>query len=101
MDEKAKIDVVDLINNVLMEHERSLDYLIERLETIVQVINEILSENGELSIADELDKNQELSNRVHELERQIQEYRAREIAVIDALSSLYPMEQAVEISAAA
>jgi CheY-like chemotaxis protein len=33
-----KIDVLDLVINVLNEHERKLDILIERLETIVEVL---------------------------------------------------------------
>ena len=101
MSDRAKLDVVDLMINVLREHERSLDLLIERLETVVQGMQEILDDKSDLSPTYEMEKTKELSEKVQELERQIREYSGREIAMIDALSSLYPMEQVAEISASA
>jgi len=99
MGEKAKLDVIDLVIKVLREHEHSLDQLIERLETLVQSMHEILSENGDLGAIAGVDENEALANRIRELERQIQAYRGSEIAMIDALSSLYSIEQTTEVSA--
>jgi len=39
---KSKLDALDLIINVLIEHEKRLDDIIERLEKNTEVIEEII-----------------------------------------------------------
>ncbi len=39
--EKSKIDVLDLVINVLKEHEKRLDELLERLETLIEAFFQI------------------------------------------------------------
>jgi len=36
---KTKTDVLDLIINFLMEHEKQLDKMMERLESLIQILN--------------------------------------------------------------
>ena len=33
-----KIDVLDFVINVLQEHEKDLDYLVERLEAVAEIM---------------------------------------------------------------
>jgi hypothetical protein len=39
--EKSKLDILDLEINVLKEHEKNLDKLLERLETLIEAIFQI------------------------------------------------------------
>jgi hypothetical protein len=39
--EKNKLDVLDLVINVLKEHEKSLDKLLERLDTLIEAFSQI------------------------------------------------------------
>ncbi len=39
--EKSKLDVLDLVINVLKEHENSLDKLLERLDTLIEAFSQI------------------------------------------------------------
>jgi hypothetical protein len=39
---KSKLDALDLIINVLLEHEKRLDDLIQRLEKNTEIIEEII-----------------------------------------------------------
>jgi hypothetical protein len=39
---KSKLDALDLIINVLIEHEKRLDDLIQRLEKNTEIIEEII-----------------------------------------------------------
>ena len=38
MDLTGKIDALDLVINVLQEHEKKLDYLVERLEVAAEIM---------------------------------------------------------------
>ena len=42
MSSKSKIDTLDFIINVLVEHEKKLDLLIERLERNTEMIEKII-----------------------------------------------------------
>ena len=39
--EKNKLDVLDLVINVLKEHEKRLDMLLERLDTLIKAFSQI------------------------------------------------------------
>ena len=39
--EKSKLDVLDLVIDVLKEHEKSLDKLLERLDTLIEALSQI------------------------------------------------------------
>ncbi len=39
--EKSKLDVLDLVINVLKEHEMSLDKLLERFDTLIEAFSKI------------------------------------------------------------
>ena len=38
MDLTGKIDALDLVINVLQEHEKKLDYIVERLEVAAEIM---------------------------------------------------------------
>ena len=42
MNSKSKIDTLDFIINILVEHEKKLDLLIERLERNTDLIQDII-----------------------------------------------------------
>jgi len=44
MSSKNKIDTMDFIINILIEHEKKLDLLIQRLESTTDLIQEIIKE---------------------------------------------------------
>ena len=54
--ENSKLDVLDLVISVLKDHEKSLDRLLERLDTLIESFSqiqtrlEILCENIEKSL---------------------------------------------------
>jgi ABC-type transporter Mla subunit MlaD len=39
--EKSKLDVLDLVINILKEHEKNLDRLLERLDTLIEAFAQI------------------------------------------------------------
>jgi len=39
--EKSKLDVLDLVINILKEHEKNLDRLLERLEMLIETFSQI------------------------------------------------------------
>ncbi len=39
--EKSKLDVLDLVINVLKEHEKSLNKLLERFDTLIEAFSKI------------------------------------------------------------
>ena len=40
--EKNRLDTFDLIINILREHEKSLDNLVDRLDTLMEILTTIL-----------------------------------------------------------
>jgi hypothetical protein len=42
MDVENKLDAIDLIINILIEHEKKLDSIVERLETYTKSIEQII-----------------------------------------------------------
>jgi len=39
--DKSKLDVLDLVINILKEHEKNLDRLLERLEMLIEAFSQI------------------------------------------------------------
>jgi len=41
--EKGQLEAIDLIINVLREHEKNLDNLLDRLDTLIETISTIMA----------------------------------------------------------
>ncbi len=51
MSVKDKMDVLDLIINILMEHEKRLDNIVERLESNIQSIEYLIKKEKIYSVS--------------------------------------------------
>lgn len=96
MGESPKFDAFDLIIKVLKEHEKSLNNLVERLGSIIENMQDLVEKLGE---GEQVRLDEDLAEKVKELEAEIAKYRAREINCIDALEKLYPLEHLEEVIA--
>ena len=70
-----KIDVVDLIINVLKEHENSLDNLVERLEILNKDLEQSMNESSFYVSRESAFSSEALNRKIAELEKQIEKYR--------------------------
>jgi len=96
MVEYPKFDAFDLVIKVLKEHEKSLNNLVERLGSIIDNMQHLVEKIGE---EEQGRVDEKLAKKVKELEKEIAQYRAREIKCIDALERLYPLEPLEEVIA--
>lgn len=71
---KDRIDIVDLIINVLKEHENSLDNLVERLEVLNKDLEESMNESS-FYAGSKSDSSEALNRKIVELEKRIEKYR--------------------------
>lgn len=70
---REKIDVIDLIINVLSEHEGTLDRLIERLDTLIRYFEQYIFED-KINLLKKIDTStgiEILTDRIQLLEQQI------------------------------
>jgi len=44
--EKGQLEAIDLIINVLREHEKNLDNLLDRLDTLIEVLSTTMARQG-------------------------------------------------------
>jgi DNA-binding transcriptional MerR regulator len=69
-----KIDVIDLIINVLKEHENSLDNLVERLEVLNKDLEQSMNESS-FYARSKNNSSEALNRKIVELEKRIEKYR--------------------------
>jgi hypothetical protein len=100
MGEQGRLNVIDFVISVLREHERSLDDLVERLETLVHSLQQSMKESRALAAAERSGRTVSMMLRIEELERQVEMYKARQVVSVDVLDELYPIEHVNEAKAA-
>ena len=71
---KDRIDIVDLIINVLKEHENSLDNLVERLEVLNKDLEQSMNESS-FYARGKSNSSEALDRKIVELEKRIGKYR--------------------------
>ena len=71
---KDRIDVVDMIINVLKEHENSLDNLVERLEVLNKDLEQSMNESS-FYASSKSNSSEALNRKIVELEKRIEKYR--------------------------
>ena len=71
---KDKIDVIDLIINVLKEHENSLDNLVERLEVLNKDLEQSMNKSS-FYASSKSNSSEALNRKIVELEKRIEKYR--------------------------
>ena len=71
---KDRIDVIDLIINVLKEHENSLDDLVERLEVLNKDLEQSMNESS-FYASGKSNSSEALNRKIVELEKRIEKYR--------------------------
>ena len=71
---KDRIDVVDMIINVLKEHENSLDNLVERLEVLNKDLEQSMNESS-FYTSSKSNSSEALNRKIVELEKRIEKYR--------------------------
>ncbi len=71
---KDRIDVIDLIINVLKEHEDSLDNLVERLEVLNKDLEQSMNESS-FYASSKSNSSEALNRKIVELEKRIEKYR--------------------------
>jgi len=71
---KDRIDIVDLIINVLKEHENSLDNLVERLEVLNKDLEQSMNESS-FYAGGKSNSSEALNRKIVELEKRIEKYR--------------------------
>ena len=71
---KDRIDVIDLIINVLKEHENSLDNLVERLEILNKDLEQSMNESSFYANS-KSDSSVTFNRKIVELEKRIEKYR--------------------------
>jgi len=75
LNSKDRIDVMDMIIDVLKEHETSLDDLVERLEALNENLEQSANESGFYAGREGGPSSQAMNQKIMELEKRIKKYR--------------------------
>lgn len=75
MSSRDRIDVMDMIINVLKEHETSLDDLVERLEVLNDDLEQSANESDFYAGRESGSSSEALNQKILELEKRIGKYR--------------------------